>query len=425
MSDDGQSSPPEVAIIGAGLAGLSAALTLRTEAKHARLNLFEKESRIGGRVLTSQRPSGEHGAEFVLRSEPAIVKILRSLGLGKSAPLDHGACRFEGHTARGSFRTMARHTLNARANQAVIRVFQAAIKANRSGKYPKGDKPGQWLNQRLRNDLRARRFLQMLLLGETCAPWNHLTGRHALGSFDESETYRIAGGSEQLVQALRRAIPEARLITESKVTSVRIDGTHASVLWSQNAHHYCAPFDAVIITAPDGERLLRQRRLRYQPIGHFHAYISVLLEYRQRWWARRLPELRDGLYTDGPLNFVEEVPKTIRGRHVLRILLPNAERWLSRTDPDIEALSLCHLRQLSKDAQRPIRCSIKRWPHGLPCSGSTTLYDQVSERPAIYLAGDRFAEWPSMSSALKSGQRAAKKLACALRTAPSQRLQCR
>jgi hypothetical protein len=51
----------------------------------------------------------------------------------------------------------------------------------------------------------------------------------------------------------------------------------------------------------------------------------VLLEYSKRWWARGLDEVRYGLYTDGPLNFVEEVPTTARGRYVLRTLQPNAD----------------------------------------------------------------------------------------------------
>jgi len=230
----------------------------------------------------------------------------------------------------------------------VIRVLQAAGRANQSGRYPKGDKPGRWLNQQLGSGARARRFLQMLLAGETCAPWNHLTAHCALGNLDASDTYRIAGGSEQLVQALRRAIPKARLITEARVTSMRAEGGLASVSWRQNGHQYRAAFGAVIITAPDGERLLRQRRLRQQPSGHFHAYISVLLEYRNRWWARSLPEFRDGLYTDtDALNFVEEVPTSARGRHVLRILIPNAKRWLSWDDREIKALTLQHLRRLS------------------------------------------------------------------------------
>jgi len=119
MSVSDPSQVPDVAIVGAGLAGLSAAFALRAHAKDARVSIFEKESRIGGRVLTSHRPRGEHGAEFFLGSEQVIIKLLRSLNLGRSAAraLEYSACRFEGRTARGSFRAMARDTLNEESSK--------------------------------------------------------------------------------------------------------------------------------------------------------------------------------------------------------------------------------------------------------------------------------------------------------------------
>src|SRR5262249_16730569 len=145
-----------------------------------------------------------------------------------------------------------------------------------------------------------------------------------------------------------------------------------------------------------------------------HAYVSLLLEFRQRWWGRSLPELRNGLYTDGPLNFVQEVPTFAKGCHVIRILLPIAERWLSRGDRDLIAFCLRHLRLLSDEVKRPSSSSIKRWRYGLPCGGPARAYARVSARPPIYMAGDRFAAWPSMSGALESGQRAGEAISRAL-----------
>jgi protoporphyrinogen oxidase len=150
MSLNDESSPPEVAIVGAGLAGLSAALTLSRLAKHVRVSILEKESRIGGRVLTSDRPRGEHGAEFVLSSELVIVKLLRSLGVGRSASVGYGACRFEGRTGRGSFSAMARHTLSKESNQSSAAglprrrpILQVALDEWRSRKRPEsGGEPG-------------------------------------------------------------------------------------------------------------------------------------------------------------------------------------------------------------------------------------------------------------------------------------------
>lgn len=71
---------PTIAVIGAGLAGLSAAYHLRGRAQ---ITLFEKEAHIGGRVFTSQRPSGEHGAQFFLshKNERTIHNLIKKLKL--------------------------------------------------------------------------------------------------------------------------------------------------------------------------------------------------------------------------------------------------------------------------------------------------------------------------------------------------------
>lgn len=254
----------------------------------------------------------------------------------------------------------------------------------------------------------------MILAGETCAPWTHLTARGALGSLDEADTRRIAGGTERLVDALRSAIPDAKVITGATVTSVGIEDGLVSVSWHQGHQQYQAPFRAAILTVPDSRSLLRERGLRPEPKVHFHAYVSVLLEYSKRWWARSLRQLRYGLYTDSALNFIEEVPTRTRGRYVLRILQPNAECWLRWSDRRIRSLCIRELRRLSKPgtfaraAKSPTFCSIKRWRQGLPCGSSGTLYHQVHRR--IYLAGDRFAKWPSMDGALESGRAAATEL---------------
>src|SRR2546428_8055887 len=74
----GSRSGQRVAIIGAGLAGLSAAYELRDRVS---VTIFERENRPGGRVLTSKQPHGEHGAEFFLGSERRLRSLLRELSV--------------------------------------------------------------------------------------------------------------------------------------------------------------------------------------------------------------------------------------------------------------------------------------------------------------------------------------------------------
>lgn len=138
----------EVAIVGAGLAGLSAARILSQRVPNARVTILEKEPRIGGRVLTSYRPDGEHGPEFVLKSECTVEALLKALGVRKAESLDYSACRYKGRRARGSLRKMAKQTLNKNSFDAVARVLAEAQKAliGWSSTPPTTRRPGGWSN---------------------------------------------------------------------------------------------------------------------------------------------------------------------------------------------------------------------------------------------------------------------------------------
>lgn len=74
--------PPDVLILGAGVAGLSAALDLARAGLH--VEIIEGRDRIGGRILTRVDPSLNHpvelGAEFVHGIPPEIWQPLREYG---------------------------------------------------------------------------------------------------------------------------------------------------------------------------------------------------------------------------------------------------------------------------------------------------------------------------------------------------------
>jgi monoamine oxidase len=405
----------DIAIVGAGLAGLSAADQLVRRLPSSNVVVLEKEPRIGGRVLSSYRPEGEHGAEFVLQSEESVLGLLKMIGVRKGPPLGYGACRFQNVSAEGSVGQMARTVLSPESFKLIAAVLKVARKPNNnSGLAVEATKP--WGKDKVSDDPHARAFLEMLLAGETCSPWAHMTVSGILGGLDESDIYRVVGGTERIVHALRSAASRAKVMTGARVVSLETQGRAVVVSWLQGGRLHEMPFDAAIVASPDGSRLLKGRNFNRGPKFHFHPYLSVLLEYPQRWWAKALPALAQGLYTDQDLNFIEEVPTQRQGRHVLRILQPNAREWLNLTDSEIEArciLALCRLatHDVSAGARKPTHVSIKRWPHGLPCvRDSEQLFHLACRRPPVLLAGDRFYAWPSMDGAIKSGRAAATRL---------------
>jgi protoporphyrinogen oxidase len=261
-------------------------------------------------------------------------------------------------------------------------------------------------------------FIQMILAGETCAPLSHVSVRSLLGCLCSDSWYRIHGGTERLAKILR-AKSRMTLNLRTQVYAVRETGAGVTVRWIKGGRRYQAGFDGAIIAAPEADRLVGRKSR-----GHFHSYVSVLLQYRRPWWNEENPSLsrgfRTGFYTDGPLNYIQQAFRTPRGRRTLRILLPDAHRKLAWSDGRIRDFCAAALRNISSLAERPAHSRITRWRHGLPCGRRRDRAERVSGR--VCLAGDRFGDWPSMNAAIVSGKHAARLVSAELmqaRIAPS------
>lgn len=92
------SAPPEILIIGAGVAGLTAARELT--AAGVRVLVLEARERLGGRVMTHHTPDGpvELGAEFVHGAVEETLSVAREAALALSET-DRGAPRAAGEGA--------------------------------------------------------------------------------------------------------------------------------------------------------------------------------------------------------------------------------------------------------------------------------------------------------------------------------------
>lgn len=393
-------SRPRIAIVGAGLAGLSAAYYLR---KKADVTIFEASERTGGRILTSRRLRGEHGAEFLLTSEGTICRLLKALKVKRSPVIsDWPGYLFRGHFTCGKpGKPQLKQVLSSSSDDRVMRLFDLV----KRGSWRKKQQPAdRWLSSFLCHDRQAIQFVSMLLAGETCAPLSHLRTEYVLeclwSFLDDDEWYRVHGGSKKIVDALVEQ-SRARVRVDAQVNGVSPMRGRVLVRWTQNDNDKSEIFDAVIVVTPKGERLVGEPLCR-----HFHGYLNILLEFTKQPRLKADPDfdLARGLYIDSSLNYLE-LTRRSPGSYVLRILIPNAEKQLRWADRRIISLCTRQLRQILINADTMSTWSVKRWRFGLPCGGSKELFRKVSNH--IYLAGDRFGKWPSMNSAIVSGLSAA------------------
>ena len=153
----GNPSRQRVAIIGAGLAGLSAAHVLR---KKADVTIFEREDRLGGRVLTSKRPPGEHGAEFLLGSEKELQRLIHKLGIGLT-PCDKEwpGYFFNNKFSQGKPEHVVEELLPPKSVCRSTKLFQLVQREP----WPKTKKRfDQWLLSFLEADQAATRFVRIV-----------------------------------------------------------------------------------------------------------------------------------------------------------------------------------------------------------------------------------------------------------------------
>jgi protoporphyrinogen oxidase len=402
-----------IAIIGSGLAGLTAAHFIR-QRNDLPITLFEACGRIGGRVLRSTAPSGEHGARYFLGSE-------LNARPGCAYWRDYGLP--DGRNIKKLFDDLGVRVAKMAGNWPSCCILNS-LRPKRLDKL-KGDFPTahvidelspaqgkftDWIAHNFHRNGRSLKITKMILAGETCAPWTHSSAQYALdclkSAVDAKEKWlTIKGGSGTLLRKLSSSSASGikRGSTCLKVRKKRHNTVE--VTYSDQTGVKKSNFQGVIISSPDGHVLARHSS---KP-RHFHSYISMLFKFaRKPGLIGQKVDLRDGLYTDHPFMNYLEAEDTRKGKHrwTLRILIPHAERFRRLSDEEITCKCMKVLMNTLQIKFEPFGLpSIKRWVKGLPCGGTPRKYEKVSE--GIYLCGDRYGRWPSIAAAIVSGARAA------------------
>lgn len=86
-------STTRIVIVGAGVAGLAAAVALRREAPAAEVLVLEARARVGGLVETERTSEGfvvEHGADCLVTEKPWGTATVRAAGLGGAIVIGEG-----------------------------------------------------------------------------------------------------------------------------------------------------------------------------------------------------------------------------------------------------------------------------------------------------------------------------------------------
>ncbi|MCA3130787.1 MAG: FAD-dependent oxidoreductase [Rhodocyclaceae bacterium] len=315
-----KAAAPRIAVVGAGLAGLTAAWALRRAGLDC--TVYEGAQRVGGRCYSErsafdQQQVAEHGGEFIDSVHEEIIALCRALGL----QLDDVLAAEAPGTAPLTWLDGAAYTPEeaTRDFQPVHRVVQRQARAlgedygyrgaSKAARALDGISVAQWIDRHVPGGRASRlgRALDNAYTEEFAADTTWISAVSIVATLAVSEAdrfepyagsdqrYHVRGGNDHMV---------ARLVAElgSPVTTgtrlmglERIGGARLRLTLRDAGGERAEAFDRVILALPfstlqdlnlsrAGFRPLKLRAIRELPMG---ASTKLQLQFRHRFWNAR------------------------------------------------------------------------------------------------------------------------------------------
>jgi len=322
---------PSVIVVGAGLAGLSAAVQLLQDG--ARVTVIEARTRVGGRVLTIRDPfmQGQHaeaGADFIDAAQEEIKRLVQEFGLTLRPILRRG---FSYARQKGTGGIHGRPISMERAWKPIadrakplVRAYQLA-EERWDGAIPRNlaqRSVAEWLDEikaddNMRSLVRGLRGffladpedLSLLVLVDQLA--SEAPGRQTM--------FRIEGGNDRLPAEMAVSLGEA-LHLKTTAVAIRFDHTAAHVTvqrpGGEQAH---MKSDYVILAMP--VTTLRSIEIKPGlPLEQATAFSRLkygrvtksLLQFDRRFWQKKGRPSAYG--TDAPTGAIWDSNEEQRGR---------------------------------------------------------------------------------------------------------------
>jgi predicted NAD/FAD-binding protein len=310
--EEGAMNDTRIAVIGAGISGLTAAHLLN---RHASVRLFEAEPRLGGhtRTVAVDRPGGSVAVDtgFIVYNEttyPLFTALLGELGVATQPSDMSFSCscagcglEFSSRGVRGVFASGS--NLVRRGHWSMIRdVFRFYDDARRTI----GDGTARALTLKEYLDDRGfgEGFRNHFLIPVTAAVWStdmrsvlafpadyllRFLDNHGLIGYPSSVRWRtVTGGSAAYVERIAAGLATGTVRAGSPVVDVQRGPLGIVVATSDGAHER---FDAVVIAthADDALRLLRDADHREATAlaGFEYSANAVVLHTDERFLPRR------------------------------------------------------------------------------------------------------------------------------------------
>ncbi|HEX3734849.1 MAG TPA: FAD-dependent oxidoreductase [Solirubrobacterales bacterium] len=300
------SSPPRVAIVGAGLAGLTCAYRLHQRGIPS--TLFEAHPhRVGGRCWTARgfatSQTAEHGGEFIDTVQHRIRALATELGLRlddleaveRQTPALHPRLFLAGQVRRFDDVYRDQHLIGARAHADTHRIGSFHWdRAGRAGRELDEMTAGEWLDAALPD--RSRRLLRLateqFMAEEYGLDVDRLSAISMLVQFggrgpESDERFHVHGGNDQIAWGLAERLPPRTLQLDHPLSALRRRGSSFALSFAgvrgaipADIVVLCLPFTALRRVDLDGAGLGARKRRCIEELG-MGTNAKLLLQFRR------------------------------------------------------------------------------------------------------------------------------------------------
>jgi monoamine oxidase len=298
---------PRVAIVGAGLAGLTCAFRLHQRGIAS--TVFEAhDARVGGRCWTARGfaagQTAEHGGEFIDTSHTRIRALAAELGLGlddvgaagRRHPELHPRIYLDGAVRRFSEVYRDAGLLTPRAAHDARRIGNYHwLRPTRAARQLDEMTAAEWLDSALAgSDTRLLRLAtEQYIAEEYGLDVDRLSAITMVSEFGASgatsdERFHVRGGNDQIPWGLRDRLPDGTVRMGSPLVSLRRRGSSYALGFagqrgevSADAVVLCLPFPALRRVDLDGAGLGERKRRCIEELG-MGTNAKLLIQFENR-----------------------------------------------------------------------------------------------------------------------------------------------